>query len=62
MTDNESIRPRCYCGRRVRVLWSAPIDENSRPVLVTCGWHPEQRCTYRKPIPDDQVTQLRWQR
>jgi hypothetical protein len=58
MTENEPLRQRCDCGRRVRVLWSAPIDENSRPVLLVCGWHPEPRCELRQPIPADQVTRL----
>lgn len=58
MTENEPLRGRCDCGRRVRVLWSNPIDETSRPVLLVCGWHPERRCSFHQLIPAEKITFL----
>jgi hypothetical protein len=54
----EALRSHCDCGRRARVLWSGPIDEHSRPVLLVCGWHPEPRCQLHQPIPAEKVTFL----
>lgn len=48
----------CECGRRVRVLWSGPAGVGSRPVLLTCGWYPELRCTMRIPVPANAITTL----
>jgi hypothetical protein len=53
---SEDLPSRCLCDRRVRVLWSSPMDENSRPVLLVCGWHPERRCDLNQPIPAEKVT------
>jgi hypothetical protein len=49
------LRPHCDCGKRVRVLWNGPISEDSRPVLLVCGYHPE-RCGFRQEIPKSDVT------
>jgi hypothetical protein len=58
MTDeaSEALHSRCFCGRRVRVLWSGPVDQSSRPVLLVCGWYPQRRCDFNQPIPAEKVT------
>lgn len=46
---------RCRCTVRVRVLWSGPLNEHSRPVQLVCGWHPRRRCDLQVPIPASAV-------
>lgn len=43
---------RCpLCGTRVRVAWSGPIGETSRPAELFCN----EGCDWRMPIPQDAV-------
>lgn len=48
------LRPLCDCGKRVRVLWSGPINEDSRPVQLVCG-NAREDCGFRQDIPEDAV-------
>ncbi len=51
-----TLRSRCDCGKRVRILWSTPIGPDSYPFLLVCGYRDKPRCAFRQIIPKDKVT------
>jgi hypothetical protein len=52
------LRSRCDCGKWVRILWAKPTDEPPRPLMLICGWFPDERCEFRQLIPDDHIEVL----